>query len=207
MGSEPPAAPSYSGRPTSKCRELESGSWKHFQMFLASERAFREPGNAAGVGRGPPTQWALLSSGMSATQPQECPRSSTENRPTGVRAAGSCPHQVPPPGDTGAHPWPTGRASPGPQVLPRDLTLSVGETSSTPKLILCACSHMHGHVCALCMDTCVHSACMCTAHILTCVHTQPLHTQRQHPRAGQPGSAPGSPFLLVQPHLGGGVWP
>lgn len=42
-------------------------------MFLASERAFREPGNSAGAGPGSPfTQRAPLSSGLSATLHQEC---------------------------------------------------------------------------------------------------------------------------------------
>lgn len=34
----------------SKCKKLESGPWKSFQMFLASERAFCDAGNTAGVG-------------------------------------------------------------------------------------------------------------------------------------------------------------
>lgn len=100
VGVSAASLPILRGAADFQVRRARIRPWKRFQMFLASERAFREPGNTAGAGRGSRfTQWALLSSGVSAALHQECSLPSKENRPrgawrgghTGTRAADFCP--------------------------------------------------------------------------------------------------------------------
>ena len=67
----------------SKCKELESGPCKSFQIFLASEPSVE-------LGTWPESgswcsQWALGCSGVSAALHQECSLLSKENRPAGGR--------------------------------------------------------------------------------------------------------------------------
>lgn len=83
MGLEPPTTASYMGRPTSKCESSNPVLGSISRCFWHQREPSVSLGTQPGQAGAPLTQWALLSSGVSAAWPQECPLSSKENRLAG----------------------------------------------------------------------------------------------------------------------------